>query len=77
MGAHVHKTTYRPLIDMALHVMLFMWANPLLGQVGGGWVLEILIFWGPKKTLTWRLYAIYQGPKKYKFQGPTPSHLPS
>jgi hypothetical protein len=30
------KTTYGPLIDTALCVMLLMRANPLLGQVGGG-----------------------------------------
>ena len=36
---HVHKTTYGPLIDMALYVMLLMRENPLLGQVGGGWGL--------------------------------------
>jgi hypothetical protein len=30
--------------DTALYVMLLMQANPLLGQVGGGWALEILIF---------------------------------
>jgi hypothetical protein len=42
LEAHVHKTTYGPLIDTALYVMLLMRANPLLGQVGGGWALEIL-----------------------------------
>jgi hypothetical protein len=48
MGAHVHKITYEPLIDTALYVMLLMQANPLLGQVGGGWALEISTFSGPK-----------------------------
>jgi hypothetical protein len=44
--AHVHKTTYGPLIGMgAMYVMLLMQANPLLGQVGGGWALEIQTFW--------------------------------
>jgi hypothetical protein len=33
--AHVHKTSYEPLIDMALYVMVLMGANPLLGQGGG------------------------------------------
>ncbi len=46
MAAHVctctvHKTTYGPLIDTAINVLLLMKANPLLGQVGGGWALEI------------------------------------
>jgi hypothetical protein len=34
-----------PMIYMALYVMLFMWANPLRGQQGGGWALEIETFW--------------------------------
>jgi hypothetical protein len=45
--AHVHKTTYGPLINTALHVMLLMRANPFRGQVGGGWSLEISTFWAP------------------------------
>ncbi len=39
LKAHVHKTTYGPLIDKALYVMLLMRPNPLLGQWGGGWAL--------------------------------------
>jgi hypothetical protein len=35
LEAHVHKITYGPLIDTALHVMILMRASPLLGQVGG------------------------------------------
>ncbi len=31
--------------------MLLMRANSLIGQVGGGWALEILPFLGPEKTL--------------------------
>ncbi len=50
---HVHKTTYGPLIDMGMYVMLFMQANPLIGQVGGSWAMAIL---------TWR-DAISQGQK--------------
>jgi hypothetical protein len=42
LEAHVHKTTYGPLIDTTLYIMLLMRANPLLGLVGGGWALEIL-----------------------------------
>ncbi len=37
LEAHVHKTTYGPVIDTALFVMLLMRENPLLGQRGGGW----------------------------------------
>jgi hypothetical protein len=37
----VHKTTYAPMIYTALCIMLWMRAYPLLGQVGGGWALEI------------------------------------
>jgi hypothetical protein len=47
---HVHKTTNGPLIDMTLYVMLLIWANPLLGQVGGGWALGISTFLAPIGT---------------------------
>jgi hypothetical protein len=36
LEAHVHKTTWGPLIDTDLYVMLLMRANPLLEQGGGG-----------------------------------------
>jgi hypothetical protein len=52
---YIYKTIYRPLIDMALCAMLLMQENPLLGQVGGGWALEISTFVA---------LAISQGPKK-------------
>ncbi len=51
--------------------MFLMHADPLLGQVGGGWALEISTFLGLK-----RLDAISQGQKSLDFQGPIPSHLP-
>jgi hypothetical protein len=41
LEAHVHKTTYGPLIDTALYVMRLVRANALFGQVGVGWALEI------------------------------------
>ncbi len=50
MGAYVHKTPYGPLLNTALYVMLLMRAKPFLGQVGGGWVLEIQLFWAPNGT---------------------------
>jgi hypothetical protein len=34
---------------MALYAMLLMWENPVLGQVGGDWALEIKTFLGPVK----------------------------
>ncbi len=49
--AFVHKTTYAPMIYTALYIMFLMRTNPLLGQVGEGWALEILMpFTGPKKV---------------------------
>jgi hypothetical protein len=63
VGAHVQKTTYGLLIDTALYIMLLVRENPLLGQVGGSWALEILTFLGPNGT---RLTALchFTGPKK-------------
>jgi hypothetical protein len=46
--ALVHKTTYAPMIYTALCKMFWMRASPLLGQVGGGWALEISSFLCPK-----------------------------
>ncbi len=46
--ALVHKTNDAPIIYKALCIMFWMCAYPLLGQVGGGWAQEILIFLGPK-----------------------------
>ncbi len=36
---------YAPMIYMAPCVMFLMRADPLRGQVGGGWALEIVSFW--------------------------------
>jgi hypothetical protein len=43
----VHKNTNGPLTDMALYIILIllMWANSLLVQMGGGLALEIKAFW--------------------------------
>jgi hypothetical protein len=38
---------YEPMIYKAPYVMLLMLANPLRGQMGGGWALEIETFLGP------------------------------
>jgi hypothetical protein len=40
---------YAPMIYTALCVMFLMRADPLRGQVGGGWALEIESFLGPVK----------------------------
>ncbi len=40
---------YAPMIYTAPCVMLLMRADPLRGQVGGGWALEIWSFLGPVK----------------------------
>ena len=43
--------------------MLLMRANPLLGQMGGGWALEISTFGAPNRArLTYRCH--FTGPKK-------------
>jgi hypothetical protein len=52
-----------------------MQANPLLGQVGGGWALEISIFSGPKWHLSDGLMPFHKAQKSIYFQGLTPSHL--
>ncbi len=76
MEAHVHKTTYGPLIDMALYVMVLMQTNTLLGQLGGGWALKILTFLGPKWHSPNGSMLFHRAQKSLNFQGPTPYHLP-
>ncbi len=49
LEAHVHKTTYGPLIYTAPYRMLMMRENPLQEQVGGGSSPEIETFLGPVK----------------------------
>ncbi len=50
------------MIYTALCIMFWMHAYPLLGQLGGGWALEFLIF-GPQMALAYQLDVISQGPK--------------
>jgi hypothetical protein len=45
---HKNETVGNGNIYIALYVMFLMRADPLLGQVGGGWALEISSFLGPK-----------------------------
>ncbi len=45
--ARVILAFYGPMIYTASYKMLLMRENPLRGQVGGGWALEIETFLGP------------------------------
>jgi hypothetical protein len=69
------NSTYGPLIDTALYVMLLMWANPLLGQMGGGWALEISTYLSFKWNLPKDSMPFHRAQKSLDFQGPTPSNL--
>jgi hypothetical protein len=48
LWALAHKTTSATMINTALCIMFWMRAYTLLGQVRGGWALEISSFLGPK-----------------------------
>jgi hypothetical protein len=61
---------------MAPCVMFLVHADPLQGQVGGGWPLEIESFFGPVKWHRADRRVLFWA-KKSKFQGPTPSQCPS
>ncbi len=63
------------MINTAPHLMLFMRTNPLRGRVGVGWALEIKTFRALCNVFEPNASAIW-GPKKLRFLGPTPSHLP-
>jgi hypothetical protein len=52
----------------APYIMLLMPANPLRGQVGGGWALEIETFWALSRECLW-------DPKKSRFPGTNPLPL--
>jgi hypothetical protein len=75
--ALVHKTTYAPIIYTARCIMFWMCAYPVLGHVGGGWALEFSSFLSPKCHLPISSLPFHRAQKTLKFQGPTPSHLPS
>jgi hypothetical protein len=49
--------------------------HPVLGQVGGGWALEISTFLGPKWHSPIGSMPFHRAQKSLDFQGPTPSHL--
>ncbi len=54
-----------------------MGANPLRGQVGGGWAMEIETFLGPVKWHRTVRRVPFGAQKSVDFQGPTLSNLPS
>ncbi len=74
LWALVHKTTYEPIIYTALCIMFLMRAYPLLGQVWGGWALELSSFLCPKWHSHW-FNAISQSPKNSQMPGPNPLPL--
>jgi hypothetical protein len=64
------------MVYTALYVMCLMRADPLLGQVGGGWALEISTFLGPKWHSPNGSIQFHRAQKSLDFQGPTPSQCP-
>jgi hypothetical protein len=75
--ALVHKTTFAPMIYTALCIMFWMYAYPLLGQVGGGRALEISSFLGHKWHSPIGWMPFHRTEKTRDFQGTSPSHLPT
>jgi hypothetical protein len=61
------------MINTAPYVMFLMRADPLRGQVGGGWALEIDTLLGPEMAMR-EASAIWTQISR-DFQGPNPSHL--
>ncbi len=61
MGPHVHKTTYGPLIDTALYVILLMRANPSSGRGLGP---KNLGFFEPRNGTRLTARCNFAGPKK-------------
>ncbi len=67
---------YGPMVYTALYVMLLIRANPLQGQVGVGWALEIDTFLDSLKWHRAVMRVPFGAQKSRDFQGPTPSLLP-
>jgi hypothetical protein len=59
-----------------VYIMLLMQANPLRGQVGRSWALEIKTFLGPVKWHRAVRQVPFGAQKSRDFQGPTPLPLP-
>jgi hypothetical protein len=70
------KTTYGPLTETALYLMLLMQADPLHGQVGGGLrPVNLDFLGGPKCHSPNGSRPFHMAQKSLDLQGPTPSHL--
>jgi hypothetical protein len=48
--SYIEVAIFAPMIYTAPYVMFLMCADPLRGQVGGSWALEIETFWAPNGT---------------------------
>ncbi len=62
---------YAPLIYTAPYIMFLMRADPLRGQVGGVWDMEIKTFLGPVKWHRGVRRVPFGAQKSPDFQGPT------
>jgi hypothetical protein len=49
---NIEFAIYAPTIYTPPYVPFMMRADPLRGQVGGGWALEIETFWGPEMAMS-------------------------
>ncbi len=65
------------MIYTAPCVMFLMCADPLRGQVGGGWTLEIKSFLSPVKWYQADRRVPFGAQKTRDFQGPLPPICPS
>jgi hypothetical protein len=70
-GASRHSkpmlTIYAPMIYTAPCIMFWMHAYPLLGQVGGGWALDIESFLGPVKWHRADMQVPFGAQKTWRF----------
>jgi hypothetical protein len=72
LRGQIHTTTYGPLTDMALYVMLLMG-----GQMGGGSALEISTFLGPKCHSHKGSMPFHRAQQSLDTRAQPPFHLPS
>jgi hypothetical protein len=75
--AHVHKTTYAPMIYKALCIIFGMRAYPLLGKWEGVGPLKSRVFWAPYGTRLSPLMPFHRAQKILDSMAQPPSHLPS
>ncbi len=69
VGAHVHKTTYAPMLYTSLYVMFLMRADPFTWASGRGFGPGNLNFFEPQMAHAKGLDAISQAQKSLDFQG--------